>query len=194
LVGFLAKPTLNWEKPLTQYHAAASQSPNNSPHSATPRSICKMNRDSGIPYRPLTDVRGDPPGATTTASPNIGLGLTASKHTCPHAMHICPDGIVEYCHSLPDLRRQYFAGPQCYPSSYAEQESHRMSPFGAAQSAASRYHSPSFSTHTPYIPSYHLVSNTPLERWQSIESFQPLGSLYGLQTPVRIPETVPTPR
>ena len=153
-----------------------------------------MNPDSGISYRPLPDVPGDPPGATSTASPNIGSGLTASKHTCSHALHICPDGIVEYYHSLPDLRRPYFAEPQCYPSSYAEQESHRMLPFGAAQSAASGYHSPSFSTHTPYIPSYHLLSNTPLERWQSIGSFQPPAPLYGLNTPVRIPETVRTPR
>lgn len=193
MVAFLAKPTLNWEEHPAQYHAAPSQSPNNSLYSAAPRSLCKMNPDSGIPYRPVTVVPGNPPGATNTASPDIGLGLTASKHTCPHAPHICPDEVAGYYQGVPDLRRPYLVEPQCYPSSYAEQESHRMLPFEAAQSAASGYNSPSFSTHTSYIPSYHLLSNSPLERWQSIGSLQPPAPLYGVHTPVRVSEIVRTP-
>lgn len=152
-----------------------------------------MDADPTTSYPPLADGSENAPCKQSTASAMVGLGLTTPRHAWLQAPRSYPDGNIEYYHGSPDLQRPYFGGPHCYPPSYVEQDGHRMVPFSITQSAVSGCSSPAFSTSTPYVPSYHLISNTPLRKWQSMANVHHPTPLYGLYTPVRYTETSFTP-
>ena len=193
MASFTCKPTLNWEGPLIRYSATRFPSPYSSSQFAARRCLFRMDADPAASYPPLTDGSATAPGKQSTGSAMVGLGLNAPRHAWLQAPRSYPDGNIEYYQSSPDLQRPYFGGSHCYPPSYVEQEGHRMVPFSVAQSAVSGCSSPSFATSTPYVPSYHLISNIPLRKWQSMASIHQSTPLYGLYTPVRYTEPAFTP-